>query len=418
MRAWLGACLLLALASAAPAMADLAAEHAARAQRLAAAGRRLDALAELDAALALQPGQAQWQAQRQALQLTATAAAATPQALSPAASGADLAAWLDQARRDYRASDLAGAEAAWRQALLLQPGQEEAQQGLDRLQREAFRHDPDQPFDKSVGDLYDAALREMRKGRLVEARQRLDDALALNPVQAQIQQALGWVEAGALAQQGGRDAQAWLADGRRLAAQGEDAKAAAALQGALSLDPGLAGAAELLEQVRQRNAGKVEALLKRGRAAAKAKDWAGAEQAYGLALALDGKSDEARAGQEASRRARDGRRDADSLYNQGVDAWQAGDLAQAAARFRQALRAQPGDAAAATALASVQQKLEQRSDQGRTRAAASLAEAQRLEAAGALDEALRQYQRAADADPGLTEAGTGVQRLEKRIKGL
>ena len=418
MRAVVGALGLLLGAGVLAALPDLATEHAQRAQRLAAAGRSRDAVAEMDAALGLRPGQAEWLALRQAWAQPAHAAAWAT--LSPAADavGRDLEAWLAQARRDYASSDLAGAEAAWRQVLALRPDQAEARQGLDRLRTEAFHHDPDQPFDKSVGDLYDAALREMRKGRLVEARQRLDDALALNPVQTQVQQALGWVEAGAQAQQGGRDAKAWLAEGRRLAGAGEDAKAAAALKSALDEEPGLAEAQALLGQVTLRNQAKVASLLKRAGAAAKAQDWAGAEQAYGLALGLDPRNEAALAGREAARRARDGRRSADSLYNQGVDAWQAGDLAGAASRVREALRVQPGDAESAKALEAVQSKLEQHSEQGRRLAAADLADATRLEGSGALDQALRLYQRAATADPGLAPAAEGARRLEKRMKGL
>ncbi|HTB33865.1 MAG TPA: hypothetical protein VK842_03315, partial [bacterium] len=172
----------LALAAApvllAASASGLAQAHADQAARLAKAGRTQDACAELEAALQADPGRADLQ------QCLAQLRGAIPQPGTPSAAaepvtgsaGLNVAGCLAQARDAYRQSDLGGAELAWRQALVLKPGLAEAQEGLARLQREAYHHDADQPFDQSVGDLYDAALREMRKGRLVEARQKLDNA--------------------------------------------------------------------------------------------------------------------------------------------------------------------------------------------------------------------------------------------------
>ena len=407
--------------------AGMAQTRADLAERLAKAGRTLDACAELEAALQADPSRADL-AQRlvdlrgRARPATATAAAATPLSGSAAVNVADC---LAQAREAYRQSDLAGAELAWRQALALKPGLAEAEEGLARLQREAYHHDPDQPFDQSVGDLYDAALREMRKGRQVEARQKLENARSLNPVQAQVLQAMGWIQGQASVQQQSRDAQSYLAEGQRRLADGSDAKAAAAFSAALQAQPDLAEARRGLEEIRKRNNDKVQAALAQGRAAVAKKDWAAADRAYSLALSLAPEDADAKAGQsqaggelENARQAAVRRKAADQAYNNGVEAWQAGDLGAAAVDFRDTLRVDPQDKEAAKALASVQAKLEASSDQDRARARSLLAEGRKLETQGALDEALKRYQRAAAADPGLTPAAQALDSLQKRMKGL
>jgi Tfp pilus assembly protein PilF len=421
----LGCCLLpRALPASA---AGLAQEHADLAARLAKAGRGRDACAELEAALQADPSRADL-AQRLS-QLRGSVQPATPTAaaapLSGAAQGADVEGSLAQARDAYRQSDLAGAELAWRQALALRPGQPEAVEGLARLQREAYHHDPDQPFDQSVGDLYDAALREMRKGRLVEARQKLDNARSLNPVQAQVIQALGWIQGQAQVQQQGRDAESLLAEGQRRLADHSDAKAAAAFSAALQAQPGLAEARQGLDEIRRRNADKVQAALAQGAAAAAKKDWPAADQSYSLALSLSPDDPAAKAGQalaegelEKARQASVRRKAADEAYNHGVEAWQAGDLGAAAVDFKETLRVDPQDAEAAKALASVQAKLEASSDLDRAKARDLLKEGRRLETEGALDEALKRYERAAAADPGLTPAAQALDGLQKRMKGL
>jgi hypothetical protein len=419
---------LLAWPAMAPASAPgLAQAHADAAERLAKAGRQRDACAELEAALQADPG-------RNDLALRLAQLRGGPQPASPSAAAAGLSnsaqglnveACLAQARDAYRESDLSGAEQAWRQALALKPGQPEAEEGLARLQREAYHHDPDQPFDQSVGDLYDAALREMRKGRLVEARQKLDNARSLNPVQAQVALALGWVQGQAQVQQQSRDAQSLLAEGQRRLADNSDARAAAAFSAALQAQPDLAEARQGLDLIRQRNADKVQAALQQGRAAAAKQDWAGADRSYSLALSLSPDDADAKAGQaqaegelDRARQAAARRKAADEAYNKGVEAWQAGDLGAAAVDFKETLRVDPQDREAAKALASVQSKLEAASDQDNAKARDLLKEGRRLEAEGALDEALKRYQRAAAADPGLSPAAQARDDLQKRMKGL
>jgi Tfp pilus assembly protein PilF len=407
--------------------AGVAQAHADLSDRLAKAGRLQDACAELDAALQADPGRPDWAQRLASLRGSAHPGASNAPTAAPLSGSAavNVADCLAQAREAYRQSDLAGAELAWRQALSLKPGLAEAEEGLARLQREAYHHDPDQPFDQSVGDLYDAALREMRKGRLVEARQKLENARALNPVQAQVLQAMGWIQGQASVQQQSRDAQSLLAEGQRRLADGSDAKAAAAFSAALQAQPDLAEARKGLEEIRKRNSDKVQAALAQGRAAVAKKDWAAADKAYSLALSLAPEDADAKAGQsqasaelENARQAAARRKAADLSYNNGVEAWQAGDLGAAAVDFRETLRADPQDQEAAKALASVQAKLEASVDQDRAKARGLLAEGRRLETEGALEEALKRYQRAAAADPGLTPAAQALDSLQKRMKGL
>lgn len=404
-------------------------QHLSTAEKLLRRGREKDARLELQAALAIEPGRADAAELLASLDGKAAPApaSATPQAAAPLDAGvqARVEEPLARARSAYKESDLKAATAAYRAVLQLQPEQADALAGLKRLDEEAYVRDADQPFDKAVSDLYDQGLREMRKGRLVEARAKLEEARALNPAQPQLLRALAWVANGADEQQSGRDAESLVLEGQRRFAEGEDAKAAAAFSAALTASPGLQAAAKGLELVGARNLDKVEAALVKARAAVADKDWARAQQSFELALALDPAQAEAKQGlslvkaQEAGQaNAAAQRREADRLYNAGVEAWQAGDLALAATQFRETLAVSPEDKEAAQALAAVRKKLDERADKDRSDAARLLAEGRGLEDKGALDEALRRYERALAKDPALAEAAQAKAGLEKKLKGL
>ena len=415
--------------------ADLAQPHVDLALRLMRKGRLRDARLELDTAKALAPDRpdireliVSLEQPNAAAPVSGSAAAiapADPRVPAQAGLGARLEAPLARAREAYRLSDLKAAAAAWREVLALVPTQDEAVAGLKRMDQEAYKRDADQPFDQSVADLYDAGLREMRKGRLLEARHKLEDAKALNPAQAQVLRALGMVAAGAADQKQGRDAESLVLDGQRFAADGEDAKAAAAFAAALQASPGLQAAEQGLTLVQGRNSAKVQAACAKGAAALQRKDWDAAEQAYSLALSLDPRHQGAKDGHEQAkahladqRGLASRRRDADRLYNSGVEAWQGGDLAMAASRFRETLTVAPDDVEATKALQAVRRKLDERAGKDRTDAAALLAEGRTLEQRGALDEALQRYGRAFAKDPGLAEAAEAKSSLEKKVKGL
>jgi tetratricopeptide (TPR) repeat protein len=421
---------LLAVAPLAASNASARADaHLRDAQTLLRRGRAKDARLELQAALTLAPGRPDL------VELLQSLDSGAPKALSSAAAGpepeaalliegleARLERPLARARASYKDNDLRAAATAYREALQLVPGNAEARAGLQRIEDEAYRHDADQPFDRAVADLYEEGMREMRKGRLVEARRKFDEAKALNPAQPQLLRALGAVAEGAQRQQGSRDAASLVLEGQRHAAAQDDAKAAAAFSAALEASPGLQAAQAGLDQVRRRNRQRVAGAIKQGEQALQSRAWDAAQRHFELALSLDPAEPQARQGlalararQQSLRSAAAQRREADAHYNAGVDAWQAGDLAQAAVRFRDALAVLPEDAEAAKALAAVRKKLEERADKDRQDAVRLLDEGRTLEGRGALDEALRRYERALAKDPGLAPAADARQGLQQRL---
>lgn len=421
--------LLLARPWPAPASPSRADAHLRTAEQLLRRGREKDARMELKAALSLEPGRDDIRELLEDLDSGAAALPASPAPGSAQAAAEALAAKVEpllaRARSAYHDSELKAAAAAWAEVLRLDPAQPEAQEGLRRLEQEAYRPDAAAPFDRAVADLYESGMREMRKGRLVEARRKLDEARALNPVQPQLLRALALVAEGAQDQQRGRDAQGLVLQGQRHLAEGEDAKAVKAFKAALGASPGLQAAQAGLDEIRQRNGAKVEEAAAQGQAALRRGDWTAAGRSFRLALGLDPEHAAARQGlaelqalQKGRRNAAALRREADRLYNSGVEAWQAGDLALAAARFRDCLAVAPGDAEAAKALAAVHRRLDERAAKDRGDAQRLLQEGRTLEGRGALEEALRRYERALARDPSLAEAAEAKAGLEKRLKGL
>lgn len=431
MRRWVGGFLALGLSLPVHAHAqDRAGAHVALAQQLMRKGRDKDATLELRAALAIDPQREDARALLAGLDgsvaLSATAGTA-PAGVSAGEAGLTerVEGALERARNAYQDSDLKASAASYHEALQLQPESVEARQGLARLEDEAYQRDKDQPFDQAVAELYEQGLRQMRKGRLVEARKKLDEARALNPMQPQLLKALDRIAQGAAQQQSQQDAQSLVLEGQRWMADGEDAKAAASFSQALQASPGLQAAQAGLDRLRERNRNKVAVALAQGRKASAAQDWDAADKAYGLALSLDPAQAEAKQGLAQAHAQRQGRlsaaeqrREADRLYNAGVEAWQAGDLASAAARFRETLAVAPGDPEATRSLEVLRKKLEQRADKDHQDAIDLLAEGRTLEQRGALDEALRRYERALGKDPALASAQSAKDSLEKRIKGL
>jgi tetratricopeptide (TPR) repeat protein len=416
--------------------ADSAEGHLQAAEKLLRRGRVRDAREELLVAQRLAPQRndvAQLLASLETGAAPLTGSAATLD-LS-ASAGADAAptpeagvrskveAALAQARSAYRESDLKGAAEAWRRALQLQDGEREASEGLERLEREAYHRDADQPFDSSVSDLYDAAMREARKGRLVEAKRKLEEAQTLNPMQPQVKAELAELAGGAQQQQAGRDAEQWVLEGRRALKEKDWAKAGKAFQEALKQAPNMNAAREGLAEVRAQGAAQAGKALQDGQGALDQGRWEEAERQFSLALALDPESEEAQEGRRAAQqravRAQNvasQRHEADRLYNAGVDAWGQGDLGLAASRFREVLKLVPGDPEAQKALAAVRRKLDERVEKDRGDAQRLVEEGRNLEAHGAPEEALKRYQRALAKDPSQNEAAAGQQRLLAEIK--
>jgi tetratricopeptide (TPR) repeat protein len=414
--------LLLSLMAAGAALqAGPVERHLQAADKLMRRGRLQDARLELEVAQRLAP---QREDVRQRLEGLSGGAAA-PAAASPTVGGeeARVEAALAQARAAYRDSDLKGAVEGWRRALQLRPGEKEAEAGLARLEAEAYHRDADQPFDQSVADLYEAALRESRKGRLLEARRKLEDALALNPTQPQVKAALAGLETGAQQQQEHQDAEALVLAGRQALKDHDLAAAGRAFQQALVQAPTLVSAQQGLAEVRTLGGKEARAALKKGQQALDQGDWTEAEAQFNLAQALDPVLEDARSGLQAARakskkarNAAEQRREADRLYNAGVEAWSAGDLGAAAGHFREVLRVDPQDAEATAALQAVRRKLDERAEKDRLDAVRLLEEGRTLEGRGAPEQALERYGRALAKDPALAEAGQAVKRLQGELQ--
>ena len=419
-RCLLGTALLLPVLG----WASSAEEHVRIAQKLMRRGRMKDAKVELLVAQKLAPQREdvkQWLAQLEGS--TPTAEVSAESGTAEAGTASQLEAALAQARAAYRESDLKGAAEAWHRAMLLAPQDKEAAEGLARLEHEAYHRDADQPFDQSVADLYDAGLREARKGRLVEAKAKLDQALALNPTQPQVKDALANLTPGALEQQAGRDAEQWVLDGQS-ALKGEDwAKAGHAFQEALKQAPSLNAAKAGLAIVKARGSEQAKRAMAAGQQALDQGRWDDAERQFSLALALDPDQEGAVEGKQAAlnkaakakSRAQQSQ-EADKLYNAGVEAWSAGDLGLAASRFRDVLKLAPDDAEAQKALMAVRRKLDERAEKDRLDAVHLVEEARNLENRGAPEEALKRYERALVKDPSQGEAAKGKERLLAALK--
>jgi tetratricopeptide (TPR) repeat protein len=362
----------------------------------------------------------------QASSVTPSAAPATASAAVAAEDtgvSARVEAALAQGRAAYRESDLKGAAEAWHRALQLRSSEKDAAEGLGRLDRELYHRDADQPFDQSVFDLYDAGMREARKGRLVEAKRKLDEALALNPTQPQVKAALAGLAPGAQQQQAGRDAEQWVVEGQTALKDNDWAKAGTAFQQALKQAPSLGAAREGLAEVRARGSVQAQKALKAGQEALAQSLWDEAEKQFSLALAVDPELAEAQSGKQAAlqkavqaKSSASQRREADRLYNAGVEAWGSGDLGLAASRFRDVLKLAPEDAEAQKALAAVRKKLDERVEKDRADAVRLVEEGRTLETRGAPEEALKRYQRALAKDPAQAEAAQAQTRLLAEMK--
>ena len=396
--------------------------HVQAAQKLMRKGRLKDARVELLVAQKLAPKRedvAQLLASLDAGSVSGTAALD-----APAAKGPDqVETALAQARAAYRESDLKGATEAWRRALQLQPGEKEATEGLARLEKEAYHKDADQPFDQSVADLYDAGLREARKGRLVEAKRKLDDALALNPMQPQVKALRQSLAEGAQDQQASLDAEEWVRSGQSALKEGDWGKAGAAFQQALKQAPSLSAAKEGLALVKARSGEQAQKALRSGQKALDEGRFEDAEKQFSLALAMDPELAAAQAGKQAAlqrssqaKNQASQRREADKLYNAGVEAWSAGDLGLAASRFRDVLKIDEKDPEALKALQAVRRKLDERADKDRLDASRLVEEGRTLETRGAPEEALKRYERALTKDPAQAEAAKAKERLLAELK--
>ncbi len=328
---------------------------------------------------------------------------------------------LLEAKKAYRASDLGRAADAWNRALLLDQGNAEATEGLARMAAEKYRGDPDQPFDSSVHEFYDAALREARKDRFVEAQKKLENALALNPTQEQCKALLARIRSGAFVQRDDAAMAQGLQDAQDAMSARDWIKARLALEKASKTrpeDPGLLKAwgewkALILHDIQEAKD-----------LAAKAPDETLRVKKYKEVLAIDPQDAEAREEledaelrQRSSRSEARSQKRADSFYAKGMDAWQAGRLADAADFFKRSLAIRPGDPETQKALEGLRAKLAGQAEKDAASSAALMVTARDLEAKGNLKEASDAYERAAAKDGGNAEARESAARLRTLING-
>jgi tetratricopeptide (TPR) repeat protein len=416
---------------------DLAAEKAQRhyetGLQMLSQARFIDAAEELGVAAILEPQREDIQgALKQARKGgQAPAQAAEASALTGTATSFDSGMArknsepiLTEARQAYRESDLNHASDAWTRALLVDKDSQEAKAGLSKLSDEAYKKDPDQPFDSSVAELYAEALREARKERFVEARKKLEQALTLNPAQEQVKALLSEIESGAFVQQGSRDAAEALAEGQRALNAGDWIHARLSLDKALRLKPEDRSSLAALESLNEKSAPWVKDWLAKASKASRQGDSAGAKIAFQRVLAVAPEDPDALEGlKKAEKRLKrekgqaSVKQKADALYNEGVEAWQSGRLGFAATCFRDAVDLVPGDVEALKALDLVRSKLAAQSDKDKEQSAALLKQARILEDQGKLKEALEALERAAAKDLGNSQAAAEAGRLRKQLHG-
>ncbi len=403
--------------------------HVAVAFKMLKRDRKLDAAREIEVALTLDPTRQDLsellQSLREGRALTFSAAVSAPSLVAPQEPvQARALRLLERAELAYRDDEPEAAAQAWRQALVLSPGLAPAIAGLERLKREAWQADSDQPFDSSVGDIYKDALKDKRKGRFIEARTRLREALALNPVHVKSLALLADLEKNASEQERGRHVDQNLRAALEAEKAGDLVKAHRLLEAVLEQRPHDPSVADLRQRLNVAAAPQVEALLLRAKRAEAAGRLAEAQDSLEQAFALAPERPELRtqARSVGQKVAQDlgqtqSRQEAIRLYNEGVEAFQDGQVDLAVTRFQASVSMAPHDDESRRALNAALKRQRER-DEARKRESQALSkEAARLEAQGGLGEALTRYEKAAARDTSNSDAALAVIRLRAKIKG-
>ena len=306
---------------------------------------------------------------------------------------------------------------------MLDPSNQVAKRGLARLSLEHYQADADQPFDQTISQLYVEALREMRKERFVEALAKLEEGLKLNPTQIQVKRLKAEVETQALIQAGERDAAALCEAGRSLLAENSYLEAKGAFERALGVDP----SADCAKQGLQAHASAAKPYASGlNEKALKLEKLGLHDQAEGLFAQVLDLFPDTKSAQEGLKRAASNSRnlkqqgklqeEARQWYNQGVEAWEAGRLADAASAFKQVLQRQPDDKEADLALTKVQQRLDTQLSKYAQEAVRLYEKGKELEERGQLEEAHASYQKAAARDSTYGAALEAAARLEAELK--
>ncbi|MBS1200716.1 MAG: serine/threonine protein kinase [Proteobacteria bacterium] len=210
----------------------------------------------------------------------ATSALADIEASRPAALAAALAeggAALGRGQAD-------AATRAYRLALTIEPGNAQAQRGLQRVSR----------IDE-VFAILDAAARDEQAGRPGPALAGYRKALSIDDEAPGAQQAIARIQA----EQAGEAFAAVMSRGMAAMADGRTAEARSAFEQALAMRPGSREAQDALDELtRDQRARGLQALTGQALAAEQAEKWDEARRAWSDALALEPTLEPARAGLE------------------------------------------------------------------------------------------------------------------------
>ena len=199
---------------------------------------------------------------------------------------AALAAALKAGQEAYTRGDQPTAIAAFQQALLIRPGEPAATRGLARSQQ----------LDKVLAAMAEAAARETA-GDQAAARAAYTRVLELDTDWAPARAALARLDASRSASEFERA----MAQGLAAVAAGRTAEARSALNRALALRPGDAGARSGLEQLDgDERRGRLNALQAEAQRLAAAERWSEASDQYSALLALDNTLAAAKAGRKAA----------------------------------------------------------------------------------------------------------------------
>ena len=193
------------------------------------------------------------------------------------------------------AGDSGAAAAAFQRALLMKPGDEAAQAGLERARN----------LDEVLA-LITAGNDLQLNGRLEEARSRYQEALAIDGLAGEARRQIEVVDGKIL----DRDFHRLMSEGYERMQAGELDQAKSSFQQALKLKPGAGEAVSALEQAGNRMTNRqINTHLSRAVELEQQEQWAGAASEYDKALALDAALAQAQEGKRyaASRAALDER---------------------------------------------------------------------------------------------------------------
>jgi tetratricopeptide (TPR) repeat protein len=331
----------------------------------------------------------------------------------------DIEARAKMAEQESRDDD-AGRQ--WVKVLKADPGNGEAEAGLDRLETRRFRPDPKRPFDSLVGSLYGEALQAVQAGDYLTASAKLSQASELEPDQVQVRKLLAEADARAALERKGRSIRELLSQAQAFMAEEHWQDSRRCLQQAQELDPGHAGLAELRQKFESQTQTKAKRLT------ALASEALQAEKRDRAALLLRQAQDldpdlpeETKVSADLARSDPPGQIEKDrfkKVLAMGFEALQSSDYYKARRCFNQVLQIDPGNKQAALGQAKVEATLGALK-QGRLKDSSGLLkEAQRLASLGASEQALKLFNKVLSIDPENRTAKEARANLIKEMKGV